>query len=174
MNTTTEQSKQSFDRVSFIMDLEDGGLDEDQVIDGMQHLIDDDSVWHLQGSYQRIATKLIENGACTKPEASQRERGFGPYERVTKHMVRTFDNRRSFKIFIYGAYNAMGLIGSEHNGIGVLDEDNLKVVCDEICNQTFECHHGMIDDTYKRMTEDMSWDEFQALVNSSSRLRNSI
>jgi hypothetical protein len=44
---------------------------------------------------------------------------------VTEKTVRTF------RILVYGAYNAYGLIGSEANGILILDEDYLKVVLDE-------------------------------------------
>lgn len=36
----------------------------------------------------------------------------------------------TFKVGIATAYNAYGLIGSEHNGIFVLDDTNLNVVID--------------------------------------------
>ena len=40
-----------------------GELDEDEVVTLFQHLIDTGIVWHLQGSYGRTATALIESGA---------------------------------------------------------------------------------------------------------------
>ena len=39
----------------------------------------------------------------------------------------------SYVIGIAGAYNAYGLIGPEHNGIFILDEDNKCVVLDRHC-----------------------------------------
>ena len=54
----------NFDLVGFVMDYESGQLDEDAIIEGFQHLIDDGSVWELQGSYGRMANSLIEAGCC--------------------------------------------------------------------------------------------------------------
>ena len=39
-------------------------LDEAGVIDLFQELIDDGTVWELQGSYGRMAKNLIEAGTC--------------------------------------------------------------------------------------------------------------
>lgn len=61
----------SFDVVSFIMDFESGECDEDQIIDGFQHLIDSGAAWSLQGSYGRTAHALIEAGHCTDPSVSR-------------------------------------------------------------------------------------------------------
>lgn len=36
-----------------------------------------------------------------------------------------------YKIGIAGAYNAFGLIGSEHNGLFILDDTNKQVVLDQ-------------------------------------------
>ena len=54
----------NFDLVGFVMDYESGQLDEDAIIEGFQHLIDDGSVWELQGHYGRMANSLIEAGHC--------------------------------------------------------------------------------------------------------------
>ena len=35
-----------------------------------------------------------------------------------------------YRIILYGAFNAQGLIGSEHNGIAVLDEQDHTVLLD--------------------------------------------
>ena len=53
----------------------------------------------------------------------------GQYTMVAKDQSLKFGNR-SFRVLLYGAYNAMGLIGTEKNGIAVLDEDRRQVVLD--------------------------------------------
>lgn len=75
-------------------------------------------------------------------------------------------NNRKFRILLYGAYNAMGLIGSERNGIAVLDEDRKCVLLDN------ECHissgfYGASEEQQKRFKEvvEMKWPEFQKFVN---------
>ena len=50
--------------VQKIMDYEEGLLSEDEIITMFQEMIDDGSVWGLQGSYGRMAQALIENGYC--------------------------------------------------------------------------------------------------------------
>ena len=56
--------KKEFDTVGFIMDFESGQCGEDEIIAGFQHLIDSGLAWSLQGSYGRMATRLIESGHC--------------------------------------------------------------------------------------------------------------
>lgn len=51
--------------VPFIIAYENGELDEAAIAAGFQALIDDGTVWHLQGSYQRMAAELIGAGICT-------------------------------------------------------------------------------------------------------------
>jgi len=53
----------------------------------------------------------------------------GQYTMVSRDESVKFGDR-SFRVVLYGAYNAMGLIGTEHNGIAVLDEDRMQVVLD--------------------------------------------
>lgn len=60
-----EETRQKFDVVGFIMDFECGEISEDRMIEGFQHLIDDGTVWQLQGFYGRTAQSLIEAGLCT-------------------------------------------------------------------------------------------------------------
>lgn len=55
-----------FDLVGFIMDYECGDIEEDRLIDGFQRMIDDGTVWQLQGHYGRTAVALIEAGLCTE------------------------------------------------------------------------------------------------------------
>lgn len=58
-----------------------------------------------------------------------------PFMDVTHERTRTLGSAH-LKLFIYGAYNAFGLIGSECNGIAIVDEDRKCVVCDEIAQAT--------------------------------------
>lgn len=52
------------DATIFIMAYEAGELSEDEIIEGFQSLIDSGVVWTLQGSYGRMAARLIEAGVC--------------------------------------------------------------------------------------------------------------
>lgn len=60
-----------FDTVSWIMDFESGQLSDEQVIEGFQKLIDDGTVWQLQGSYGRMARVLIDQGLCHERKGSK-------------------------------------------------------------------------------------------------------
>lgn len=53
----------------------------------------------------------------------------GQYTMVSRDRTLKFGSR-SFRVVLYGAYNAMGLVGPENNGIAVLDEDRMQVVID--------------------------------------------
>lgn len=69
------QIERHFDAVSFIMAFESEDMDEADVVEGFQHLIDEGTVWHLQGSYGRMAAHLIDAGLC-HPAAAPRVRRF--------------------------------------------------------------------------------------------------
>ena len=58
-----------FDQVGFIIAYEGGELSDEQLIEGFQHMIDDGSVWNLQGHYGRTAAALIRAGHCTEQQA---------------------------------------------------------------------------------------------------------
>lgn len=62
--------------------------------------------------------------------------------------------KRHFKIIIAGAFNAFGLIGSEHNGIVILDNDNKLVILDE---------HARADSGYYGPTNHQV-DEFEKIL----------
>ena len=40
-------------------------LEEHEYISAWQHLIDNGLVWQLQGTFGRMAARLIEEGVCT-------------------------------------------------------------------------------------------------------------
>lgn len=50
------------DCVSFLINYENGDLTHDEVLDGFQMLLDSGVIRNLQGSYQRMAWRLLENG----------------------------------------------------------------------------------------------------------------
>jgi len=58
----------------------------------------------------------------------------GQYTMVCHDKTLKF-GKRNFRVLVYGAYNALGLIGPENNGIAVLDEDRMQVILDGHCPQ---------------------------------------
>lgn len=60
----------------------------------------------------------------------------GPYVGVSRDV-----KRGRYRILVYGAFNACGLIGSEHNGICVLDDQDMQVVADRLA-QVGSGYHG--------------------------------
>lgn len=46
---------------------EQGQLDDDDVVDLFQDLIDFGVIYHLQGSYQETAQRLVDAGLCHPP-----------------------------------------------------------------------------------------------------------
>lgn len=100
---------------------------------------------------------------------------FGPYMGVSRHAVREFDNGEKFRVLVFGAYNAMGLIGSEFNGLAILDENKMQVLADRIgCESSgyFGPSKNQLALYEHAMT--CPWEDFQALVNESGRNRYEI
>jgi hypothetical protein len=110
-----------------------------------------------------------------EPVKGQRgEAAAHPFTFVAADAVAEHGGRR-YRVIIYGAYNARGLIGPEHNGIAVLDEDAKDVVTDRICPETtgyFGPSKKQIDE-WRRLVE-ADDEEFVQLVNASERLRHAI
>jgi hypothetical protein len=52
------------DQVDAIMALESGELNDEQIVALFQDLIDSGLAWRLQGSYGRMAKRLIDDGYC--------------------------------------------------------------------------------------------------------------
>lgn len=80
-----------------------------------------------------------------------------------------------FRIILYAAYNAFGLVGSEMNGIAVLNEDLRNVVLDgEACIDSG--YFGASDRQKARFEEivKMDWPAFRTWVNSHKRNRYEI
>lgn len=131
----TEVSEPKFNAATFCLAYESGELSQEEIVTGFQHLIDSEVVWSLQGRYGRMAERLIRSGECTRPEPKAPVPGqpynVGPYVDVTRDTIRTVAGRK-FRLVLYRAYNAMGLVGYECNGVAVLQEDPPQVVCDEL------------------------------------------
>jgi hypothetical protein len=60
-------------KVTDIVDFESGELDEEQTAEFFQKIIDDGSVWRLQGSYGRTAMDLLRAGLCVLGEKGHRD-----------------------------------------------------------------------------------------------------
>ena len=50
-----------------IIKYEQGAMDYDEMVHMFQCMINDGSVWRLQGHYGRTAKSLIDSGACHVP-----------------------------------------------------------------------------------------------------------
>lgn len=96
------------------------------------------------------------------------------FEGVTEDKTITL-NGRKFRVLLYSALNANGLIGPEFNGIAVLDEDDKKVIVDNIEKQD-SGYFGPSEKQKAKFEEicQMKFKEFQELVNSSDRCREPI
>jgi hypothetical protein len=60
--------------VARIVAYEEGELSEEDIVALFQDLIDDGTVWQLQGSYGRTAVALIGAGLCHEKEAPMEPR----------------------------------------------------------------------------------------------------
>lgn len=98
----------------------------------------------------------------------------GPYTNVSYDTTIKFGYRH-FKIILYGAYNALGLIGSEKNGIAILDETLMQVVLDEHCCESSGYYGPSKEqvDEFNRIAN-LSESEFVEFVNSHPRTREPI
>jgi hypothetical protein len=95
----------------------------------------------------------------------------GPYMGVQRDEQRKVGKKR-VRLVLYAAYNAYGLIGSECNGIAILDEDEMAVVCDEIA-KTDSGYFGATpaQAAWFDALMGMSAQEFRAFVNQHPRSR---
>jgi hypothetical protein len=78
----------------------------------------------------------------------------------------------TFRLITYQAYNALGLIGPEHNGIAIFDLDRYKVVCDRVLEQDTGYYGASAKQVsfFNRLVE-MSWSTFREFVNSHPQHR---
>lgn len=116
------------------------------------------------------ADEVLEDTTCEWNGAP----AFGPYERVTRHTI-LVKGGRQFRVLTYGQYNANGLIGSESNGICILDDDQMAILVDEYCcaNSGWGGPTAKQQQTHTELVN-ATWDEFRAAVNGSGRRRYTI
>jgi hypothetical protein len=98
----------------------------------------------------------------------------GQYTMVSSDKGLKFGNR-TFRVVLYGAYNAFGLIGTENNGIAVLDEDRRQVVLDCHCQQdtgSFGPSEAQVADFLRICS--MDGQEFVEFCNSHPRSRGQV
>lgn len=98
-----------------------------------------------------------------------------PYMGVQFHRQVAFDlpgGKRTFRVLTYQAYNSMGLIGPEMNGIAICDDDKRQVVCDGLCKQSTG-YFGASQEQFDRAEAicALEWPAFRDLVNGSPNLR---
>lgn len=99
----------------------------------------------------------------------------GPFMGVELDRIVSYPNGRKLRFLTYGAYNAFGLIGSEKNGVAVLDEDRKVVVCDELYREA-SGYFG-ISAAQRRKFEALvaaSWEDVCEVVNASDRCRQEL
>lgn len=98
----------------------------------------------------------------------------GQYTMVSRDETLKFGDRQ-FRVVLYGAYNAFGLIGPEKNGIAVLDESLMQVVLDEHCieDSGYFGPSGQQIEEFERICG-MDADSFVEFCNSHPRLRDQI
>lgn len=99
----------------------------------------------------------------------------GPFVGVTRDKTVDFGPGKKFRIVVYGAYNACGLIGPERNGIAILNEDRRDVVTSDIEPITtgyFGPSQRQID-AWEKICK-MKWKTFRAFCNESPNARYEI
>ena len=118
--------------------------------------------------------KKIETIHCDmKPKAAGLyPRNIGPFTGVEYDIRVTFSPKKVFRIATYQAYNAMGLIGSESNGIVVLNEGSKSVVCDEIMKES-SGYFGASEKQFRGVMDlvGMTYANFRKVINAQPRLR---
>jgi hypothetical protein len=106
----------------------------------------------------------------THPQVSQ-------FVGVTSDHTLDFGAKGKFRVLVYAAYSAHGLIGPEKNGIAIiaLEGEGGRVVVDEI-EIAPSGYNGPSAQQIFKFGEilSMKWPEFQNMVNESDRCRFNI
>lgn len=96
-----------------------------------------------------------------------------PYMGVQFDRTRTYENGRTLRIITSQAYNALGLIGPEFNGVAILDEDRREVVCDCLAENPQGGYFGVSQEAWNLAWKlyTGSWEQVCRYVNASPRRR---
>lgn len=102
---------------------------------------------------------------------TQTLKSVGPYTWVSRD-VTSDKGQGVYRFIVYGAYNAFGLIGSELNGIAVLDETNKRVLCDGI-QKTDSGYFGPSQRQLETLVDlvCMPYDKFAEFINQHPNAR---
>lgn len=103
------------------------------------------------------------------PEGQAR---LGPYMYVTLDKFRKVGNKE-YRIVLYGAYNAMGLIGTECNGLAIFSNTDREVICDQVACEPFRAP-TQNQKTLAQYLLECTEAEFRATVNAFPRLRHTV
>lgn len=98
-----------------------------------------------------------------------------PYMGIVYDRRVSFGKGKKFRVCIYQAYNAYGLIGSEYNGIVVFDESKMQVLCDEISREPtgyFGASAHQVQSAEQLVNTD--WETFRATINTHKNHRYEI
>jgi hypothetical protein len=110
----------------------------------------------------------------SEPEVGVRSvKKVSQFEMVSGDVLIHFkEQNRTFRILLYGAYNAFGLIGPEMNGIAVLDQDNKLVLTDGLARAD-SGYFGPTRDQVRYFNElvDADWETLKTTVENSGRYR---
>lgn len=95
----------------------------------------------------------------------------GPFMGVRDDFQRQY-GKRHLRIVSYQAYNAMGLIGPEQNGVAILDEDRRCVITDRL-GQEDSGYFGVsrAQSVLAERLRDLPDDDFATYVRKSAYLR---
>lgn len=118
---------------------------------------------------------ITENGSDWFWFKEVRMKNVGPFMNVSRDMMLHFEQRGDFRVIIYGAYNAEGLIAPEDNGIGILDENKYQVLLASHCRQTVALPapcHGQYEELVHILA--MDWEAFRTFVNNHPHARYQI
>ena len=99
----------------------------------------------------------------------------GPYRGVSRDEILEFPEGRTFRLLLYGAYDSLGLIGSELNGLAILDEDKKAGLLDNLYVEDTGWYGPSLAQTnaFERVLA-MPWLEFKAMVNAEPEKRYEI
>lgn len=98
-----------------------------------------------------------------------------PYKYLSVDLMKTLTNGDQYRIIVYGAYNAMGLVGTEKNGIAILDQQRMAVLSDEISPAPSGYDTPSTNQiNLVQALMDLSDDDFKTFVNKQRHTRYTI